>query len=68
MNVAWDVNRMSSFFFRAIGYLERHPELVVTERGYLLPLLSEERGQHRRRQAGSIRGDGAKCPGSSRPT
>jgi single-stranded DNA-binding protein len=28
-----DVNRMSSFSFTAIGYLERHPELAVTERG-----------------------------------
>lgn len=31
MNVDWDVNRMSSFSFRAIGYLARNPELVVTD-------------------------------------
>lgn len=31
MNVAWDVNRMSSFSFRAIGYLARNPELLDTD-------------------------------------
>ena len=33
MNLAWDVNRMNSFSFGAIGQLARNPELVVTEEG-----------------------------------
>jgi single-stranded DNA-binding protein len=33
MNLAWDVNRMNSFSFGAIGQLARNPELVVTEAG-----------------------------------
>jgi single-stranded DNA-binding protein len=33
MNLAWDVNRMNSFSFGAIGQLARNPELVVTEGG-----------------------------------
>jgi hypothetical protein len=33
MNLAWDANRMSSFSVRAIGYLARNPELVVTDGG-----------------------------------
>lgn len=33
MNLAWDVNRMNSFSFGAIGQLARNPELVATEGG-----------------------------------
>ena len=33
MKLSWDVNRMSSFAFSAIGYLARNPEVVATERG-----------------------------------
>ena len=33
MNLSWGVNRMSSFAFRAIGYLARNPEMVNTEKG-----------------------------------
>jgi single-stranded DNA-binding protein len=33
MNLAWDVNRMSSFSLLAIGCLARNPELVESEKG-----------------------------------
>lgn len=33
MRLAWDVNRMSSFAFSAIGYLARNPEMVATDKG-----------------------------------
>lgn len=33
MNMAWTVNRMSSFSVRAIGSLARNPEIIVTTEG-----------------------------------
>ena len=33
MNLAWEVNRMNSFSFGAIGQLARNPEVVITEAG-----------------------------------
>ena len=33
MNMAWDVNRMSSFSFRAVGLLARNPETIVAAEG-----------------------------------
>jgi single-stranded DNA-binding protein len=33
MNLAWEANLMSSFSVRAIGYLARNPELVITDGG-----------------------------------
>jgi single-stranded DNA-binding protein len=33
MNMAWNVNRMSSFSIRAIGYLARSPEVHVAAEG-----------------------------------
>ncbi len=33
MKLAWEVNRMSSFYVSAIGYLARNPESVATEGG-----------------------------------
>jgi single-stranded DNA-binding protein len=33
MKLSWDVNRMSSFSFRAIGYLARNPEMVASDKG-----------------------------------
>ena len=33
MKLSWNVNRMSSFAFSAIGYLARNPEVVATDKG-----------------------------------